>query len=116
MTYALIDDLAQRLDGLRADGLYKTERIITSPQGGVVRTDTGEMINLCANTTFAPTIIWASPAIPHWPRRAGLRWRNKAMACPRCASSAAPRRSTQNWSTPLVLPRYARHDPLRDLL
>ena len=49
MTYALIDDLAQRLDGLRADGLYKTERIITSPQGGVVYTDTGEMINLCAN-------------------------------------------------------------------
>ena len=49
MTHALIDDLAQRLDGLRADGLYKTERVITSPQGGVVQTDAGEAINLCAN-------------------------------------------------------------------
>jgi glycine C-acetyltransferase len=44
------DDLAGRLDGLRDDGLYKTERVITSPQSGAVElAGRGRAINLCAN-------------------------------------------------------------------
>ncbi|MFG6449698.1 glycine C-acetyltransferase [Roseateles sp. BYS180W] len=40
----------QELDGIREAGLFKGERIITSPQGAVVRTRDGrEVINLCAN-------------------------------------------------------------------
>ena len=43
-------DLDQRLDGLRGEGLYKMERPIAGPQGGVVELgDQGRTINLCAN-------------------------------------------------------------------
>ena len=43
-------DISGRLDGLRAEGLYKTERVITSPQSGQVSLRGGaEVINLCAN-------------------------------------------------------------------
>ena len=43
-------DIASRLDGLRDDGLYKTERVITSMQAGEVTLDGGhEVVNLCAN-------------------------------------------------------------------
>jgi len=43
-------DLDQRLEGLRGEGLYKSERVITSPQGGAVALEDGqEVINLCAN-------------------------------------------------------------------
>jgi glycine C-acetyltransferase len=40
----------QELDGIRAAGLFKSERIITGPQGPLVHTADGrEVINLCAN-------------------------------------------------------------------
>ena len=43
-------DIAARLDGLRDEGLYKTERVITSMQAGRVSLASGaEVINLCAN-------------------------------------------------------------------
>ncbi|MED5619984.1 glycine C-acetyltransferase [Ideonella sp. BN130291] len=42
--------LRTELQGIRDAGLYKTERIIATPQGAVVRTTDGrEVINLCAN-------------------------------------------------------------------
>lgn len=44
------DDLTARLGRLREQGLYKTEREISSPQGAVVTLADGrEVINLCAN-------------------------------------------------------------------
>ena len=43
------DDLAERIDGLKAGGLFKAERVIETPQGGVVADAGGETINLCAN-------------------------------------------------------------------
>jgi glycine C-acetyltransferase len=43
-------DLAARLEGLREEGLYKTERVIASRQAGEVRLSDGrEVVNLCAN-------------------------------------------------------------------
>ena len=43
----------QRLDSelteLRAQGLFKSERVISSPQGGQVRANDADVINLCAN-------------------------------------------------------------------
>jgi glycine C-acetyltransferase len=43
-------DMAERLDGLRDEGLYKVERVIASPQSGeVVLAGDGHAINLCAN-------------------------------------------------------------------
>lgn len=44
------DDMAERLDGLRDEGLYKVERVIASPQSGeIVLERDGLSINLCAN-------------------------------------------------------------------
>ncbi|MEJ6004278.1 glycine C-acetyltransferase [Paucibacter sp. AS339] len=42
--------LNSELQGIREAGLYKSERVITGPQGAVVHTNDGrEVINLCAN-------------------------------------------------------------------
>ncbi|MCP5073098.1 MAG: glycine C-acetyltransferase [Rhodobacteraceae bacterium] len=43
------DDISGRLDALREEGLYKTERVITSPQAGVISVGGKRTINLCAN-------------------------------------------------------------------
>ncbi|MCF8236559.1 MAG: glycine C-acetyltransferase [Saprospiraceae bacterium] len=43
-------DLASELQEIRDAGLYKNERIITSPQGAKIRTSQGqEVLNFCAN-------------------------------------------------------------------
>lgn len=46
--------LQQELSNIRQAGLYKSERVITTPQGAIIRTsdkteDNKEVINLCAN-------------------------------------------------------------------
>lgn len=47
---SLKNDLRRELETIRDDGLYKTERVITSPQGAVITTDDGRtVINFCAN-------------------------------------------------------------------
>ncbi|MFS4492614.1 glycine C-acetyltransferase [Maribacter sp. 2308TA10-17] len=44
------EHLQAELDQIKEDGLYKSERIITSPQGAVIKISTGEeVINFCAN-------------------------------------------------------------------
>jgi glycine C-acetyltransferase len=47
------DAFYQRLDSelekLRAQGLFKNERVILSPQGGQIRANDADVINLCAN-------------------------------------------------------------------
>lgn len=57
--------LRAELDAIRTAGLYKTERIITTPQGALVRTQDGvEVINLCANNYLGlsshPAVIAAA--------------------------------------------------------
>ncbi len=50
MYSTLKNDLREELDQLKKDGLYKEERIITTPQGAVIKTTEGkEVINFCAN-------------------------------------------------------------------
>ena len=44
-----LDDIQSRLTEIRAEGLWKTEREITSPQGGHVSVGGRQLINLCAN-------------------------------------------------------------------
>jgi len=46
---ALPSRLTAELEALRSQGLYKRERVLTSPQSGVVRTGDRDVINLCAN-------------------------------------------------------------------
>ncbi len=67
MSRALYDHLARELDGLKADGLYKTERVITSQQQARIRVGKGaEVLNLCANNYLGlanhPTIMEAAKA------------------------------------------------------
>ncbi len=50
MDKAFLESLCRQTQGLRESGLYKSERILRSPQGGLVRVaDDTEAINLCAN-------------------------------------------------------------------
>ena len=50
MTQAFIDHVRAELAGVQEAGLYKAERVITSPQAGTVELDGGrKVINLCAN-------------------------------------------------------------------
>src|SRR5215472_17940596 len=49
MNQAVIGRLRSDLAALREQGLYKGERVLATPQGGVVRTGDREVVNLCAN-------------------------------------------------------------------
>mgnify|MGYP002795017600 FL=1 len=47
---AIKEHLQKEIEQIKEDGLYKKERIITSPQGAVIKISTGqEVINFCAN-------------------------------------------------------------------
>ena len=50
MDYAARDRFAAELDSIREQGLYKIERVITTPQSSSIRTtEGGEVLNFCAN-------------------------------------------------------------------
>ncbi len=50
MQTAIRDRLAAELDSIREQGLFKTERIIATPQSSAIRTTDGrEVLNFCAN-------------------------------------------------------------------
>jgi len=50
MSTNLKERLQNELNGLKEEGLYKEERVITTPQGAVIKTDAGkEVINFCSN-------------------------------------------------------------------
>ncbi len=67
-------DLQETLEMLREDGLYKAERIITSPQGGrisVADRKAGQVLNFCANNYLGlasdPEVIEAAAeAMREW--------------------------------------------------
>ena len=59
------EDLSKELENIRNAGLYKTERIITTPQSAVIRTTEGnEVLNFCANNYLGlsshPEVIQAA--------------------------------------------------------
>ncbi|MDW4498164.1 glycine C-acetyltransferase [Sulfitobacter sp. D35] len=49
MTQAFLSHVTEILAQIEADGMMKTERLITSPQGGRITVNEREVINLCAN-------------------------------------------------------------------
>jgi len=49
MDYAARDRLATELESIREQGLYKTERVITTPQSASIKTNDREVLNFCAN-------------------------------------------------------------------
>ena len=50
MSERFLTHIAGEIDQLQRDGLYKSERVITSPQAGTIEVASGErVLNLCAN-------------------------------------------------------------------
>jgi glycine C-acetyltransferase len=67
MSHRFAEHLSQELDGLKAAGLFKSERVITSKQAGAVELRGGRrVINLCANNYLGlsdnPDLIEAAKA------------------------------------------------------
>jgi glycine C-acetyltransferase len=58
--------VAAELDGIRADGLFKSERVIDSPQGSAITVGSAEVLNFCANNYLGladdPRVIEAAKA------------------------------------------------------
>ena len=49
MDYAARERINTELDSIREQGLYKTERVITTPQSASIKTNDREVLNFCAN-------------------------------------------------------------------
>jgi glycine C-acetyltransferase len=72
MQQAFKKHLEEQLDGIRAAGTYKNERVIDTPQGTTIRVGDGKpVLNLCANNYLGlaqhPAVAAAvKEAIEHW--------------------------------------------------
>jgi len=68
----LRDELVETLAGLREQGTYKSELVMTTPQGAHVQVEgRGEMLNLCANNYLGlanhPAVVEAAhAALDRW--------------------------------------------------
>ncbi len=63
--YSLKDQLTQELANIQQAGLYKRERVITTPQNATIKVNTGEeVLNFCANNYLGlsshPTVLAAA--------------------------------------------------------
>lgn len=67
MSTAFLNDISETLTQIEADGLYKRERMITSPQGGEITVGDAQVINLCANNYLGladhPDLIKAARSV-----------------------------------------------------
>ncbi len=72
MSGSLLERVGDTLERIRENGLYKNERVITSPQSGCINVPGGEgVLNLCANNYLGlanhPEIITAAKqALDKW--------------------------------------------------
>ena len=61
-----LEDLGQRTEALRAEGLYNDERVISSPQDAAVSLDRGSVLNFSANNYLGlanhPAVVAAAEA------------------------------------------------------
>ncbi|VCU57263.1 2-amino-3-ketobutyrate coenzyme A ligase [Tritonibacter mobilis] len=67
MSNAFLSHISETLTQIEADGLYKRERMITSPQAGEIRVGDRDVINLCANNYLGladhPDLIAAAKTV-----------------------------------------------------
>lgn len=92
------DFLAQELDNIKAAGLYKNERIITTPQRADIKVNAGsDVLNFCANNYLGLSdnkrLIEAAKA----------PWTLMATVCHPFASSAEPKICTSNLKLPFPI-------------
>ncbi len=89
MREAFYEHLQRETDGVKEAGLFKNERVITSPQRAVIDVAGGKpVINLCANNYLG---LAADAEVVKAAHKALM---SMAMAWPRCASSASPKTCT----------------------
>ena len=93
MSDSITKHFQQQLDEIRANGLFKAERVITTPQDAHIRVGDGQsVLNMCANNYLG---LAEHPAViagrARRARSVGLR------ALVTCDSFAAPRPSTSSW-------------------
>jgi glycine C-acetyltransferase len=67
MQQSFLQHLRAEIDSLRAEGLYKQERVITSPQDAAIAVESsGEVLNFCANNSLGlanhPELVKAAKA------------------------------------------------------
>ena len=67
----LKEQLTRQLNELRAQGLYKAERVLTTPQSARVRVNDGPpVLNFCANNYLGladhPAVAAAREGLEHW--------------------------------------------------
>jgi glycine C-acetyltransferase len=67
----LIERTRETLEGIRAAGLHKKERVITGWQGGRVMSGGREVLNLCANNYLG---LAGDPRLVEWGKEALERW------------------------------------------
>ncbi len=68
MKQQFFQELALKSEELKKEGLYKKERVITSPQAAIIRLEDGrEVINLCANNYLG---LSNSPGLVHAAQKA----------------------------------------------
>ena len=67
MNSTFLARLEADIEQLRTQGLYKSERVLASPQAGLVRTGERDVINLCANNYLG---LASHPAVREAARRA----------------------------------------------
>ena len=90
MVDTIREHLAGEIAGIREQGLYKSERVLGSPQRARIEVSDGEVLNFCANNYLGlsdhPDVV----------AQLGRRWTAGDLDYPAYASSAAPSRSTSN--------------------
>jgi glycine C-acetyltransferase len=66
MNESLVKRIAKEIDDIKASGLYKTERVISSPQGAEITVNGRTVLNFCANNYLGlsshPKVIEAAHA------------------------------------------------------
>ena len=110
MYAALKDQLNGDLARLRAEGLYKAEVVITTPQAAEIGVGGTSVLNLCANNYLG---LADHPAMVTAARR---RWTGGGSAWPRSASSAAPRDPQGAGAAARGVPGHRRHHLVQLLL
>jgi glycine C-acetyltransferase len=71
MDRRFLDSLDEQVGQIRESGLYKKERVISSPQGAAISVPTGEVLNFCANNYLGlsdhPSVVKAAhAALDRW--------------------------------------------------
>jgi hypothetical protein len=116
MSEAFLTRISETLDTIRAEGLWKTERPIVSPQGGhiSVAPDGRDMLNLCANNYLGladhPALIAAAkdrdgrPRLRHGQRALHLRHAGPAPGAGGRGWHVTSARTTRSSSRPVSMP------------